>query len=200
MTKTTSKIFLISVIEPAIAYYRVEAEDARTAARDWEDGEVKDRDDEALESEVPCTVRERQPDGTWRIVPPSDWEDGAPAATAAVPRLLAACRMVVDRWERGDLAEAARACGAAIAEAGNAAPLPPGDPAKKPYSVLLLYPDYANGSGTETYYAFVEAADPIDAVAVAQRQASGEDEHAPDDYAPLLVIEGHHYGQPLFNQ
>ncbi len=32
---------------------------------------------------------------------------------------------------------------------------------KKPYSVLLLYPDYANDSGTETYYAFVEAADPI---------------------------------------
>jgi hypothetical protein len=35
----------------------------------------------------------------------------------AAPALLAACRMVVDRWERGDLAEAARACSAAIAEA-----------------------------------------------------------------------------------
>ena len=35
----------------------------------------------------------------------------------AAPKLLAACRMVVDRWERGDLAEAARACGAAVAEA-----------------------------------------------------------------------------------
>lgn len=33
----------------------------------------------------------------------------------AAPRLYAACRMVVDRWERGDLAEAARACAAAIA-------------------------------------------------------------------------------------
>src|SRR5271157_6234294 len=32
-------------------------------------------------------------------------------------KLLAACRMVVDRWERGDLAEAARACSDAIAEA-----------------------------------------------------------------------------------
>jgi hypothetical protein len=71
---------------------------------------------------------------------------------------------------------------------------------KKPYSVLLLYPDYANDSGAETYYAFVEAADPIAAVAVAQRQASGEDRHDPGDYAPLLVIEGHHYGQPLFNK
>ena len=37
------------------------------------------------------------------------------AATA--PKLLAACRMVVDRWEKGDLAEAARACQAAIIEA-----------------------------------------------------------------------------------
>ena len=35
----------------------------------------------------------------------------------AAPKLLAACRMVVDRWERGDLAEAARACSDAIAEA-----------------------------------------------------------------------------------
>jgi hypothetical protein len=35
----------------------------------------------------------------------------------AASKLLAACRMVVDRWERGDLAEAARACSAAVAEA-----------------------------------------------------------------------------------
>ena len=36
---------------------------------------------------------------------------------AASPKLLAACRMVVERWERGDLAEAARACQEAIDEA-----------------------------------------------------------------------------------
>lgn len=35
----------------------------------------------------------------------------------AAPELLAACRMVVDRWERGDLAEAARACAAAVEKA-----------------------------------------------------------------------------------
>lgn len=35
----------------------------------------------------------------------------------AAPKLLEACRMVVERWERGDLAEAARACRAAMAEA-----------------------------------------------------------------------------------
>jgi hypothetical protein len=36
--------------------------------------------------------------------------------------LLAACRMVVDRWERGDLAEAARTCQRAIAQAETACP------------------------------------------------------------------------------
>jgi hypothetical protein len=33
---------------------------------------------------------------------------------AAVPRLLAACQAVVDRWEHGDLAEAARMCSEAV--------------------------------------------------------------------------------------
>jgi hypothetical protein len=33
----------------------------------------------------------------------------------AVPALLAACRMIVARWQHGDLAEAARACNDAIA-------------------------------------------------------------------------------------
>ena len=72
---------------------------------------------------------------------------------------------------------------------------------KKPYSVLLLYPDYANDSGTETYYAFVEASDPIAAIAVAQRQAAnGGEDIDPDDYAPLLVTQGHHASEPLFNK
>ena len=76
----------------------------------------------------------------------------------AAPDLLAACRMVVARWERGNLAEAARACQSAVelATAGG----PPWDitdvqtVGSKPWSVLLLYPDYANDSGTETYFAF----------------------------------------------
>jgi hypothetical protein len=33
---------------------------------------------------------------------------------AALPKLLAACQAVVDRWERGDLAEAARMCADAV--------------------------------------------------------------------------------------
>ena len=36
---------------------------------------------------------------------------------AAVPKLLAACQAVVDRWEHGDLAEAARMCAAAVRQA-----------------------------------------------------------------------------------
>jgi hypothetical protein len=122
----------------------------------------------------------------------------------AAAKLLAACRMVIERWERGDLAEAARACSAAIAEAElvGIASEPPGasDPAQKPYSVLLLYPDWANDDGNETYYAWVEASDGIAAVAEAQRQAVAAnewDDTDPADFAPLLVTEGHHYGQPI---
>jgi hypothetical protein len=40
---------------------------------------------------------------------------------AAVPRLLAACQAVVDRWEQGDLAEAARMCREAVQQATSAA-------------------------------------------------------------------------------
>ena len=158
MTNTATKTYLVTVIERALAYYRVEAEDARTAADNWQDGEFSDRDDEALESEGPCSVRERQPNGAWRKVPKSQWQDTQPADAR---------------------------------------------PVNKPYSVLLLYPDYANDSGTETYYAFVEAADAIAAVALAQQQACTQQSSEfddPLDYAPLLVTEGHHTSQPLFNK
>jgi hypothetical protein len=296
MTNTATKTYRVAVIERALAYYEVEAESPRAAALDWEDGEFRDRDEEALAAEGPAIVRERRPDGTWRTVPRSEWEDDPPAAAdaavegagahspgewhmdiatdgaviyddhatiarvpidlaawpanaaliKAAPRLLAACRMVVDRWERGDLAEAARACDAAIAEAERCpADQPSGGRfvihsaeedaywsnevgwtgpeeatvftaaergrlrlpiagrwvASRPYSVLLLYPDHVNGDGTETYYTFVEAPDPVAAVAEARRRALASNEWTaedvdPDGFAPLLVIEGHHRGQP----
>jgi len=60
----------------------------------------------------------------------------------AAPALLAACRMVIDRWERGDLAEAARACSAAIAQA-EAASLPPGLPAPALLASLKAILPYA---------------------------------------------------------
>lgn len=51
---------------------------------------------------------------------PPAWQQVIPLLKAA-PRLLAACRMVVDHWETvvdhwgsGDLADAARACGEAV--------------------------------------------------------------------------------------
>jgi hypothetical protein len=158
MRKTATKTYLVGVIERAISYFEVEAEDARTAAENWQEGEFRDRDDEALESEGPCNVREQQPDGTFLMLPSSDWEAGPIAGI---------------------------------------------DSARKPYSVLLLYPDYANDSGTETYYAFVEALDPIEAVALAQREAviaqEGMNGNA-EDFAALLVTPGHHYSEPLFNK
>jgi hypothetical protein len=157
MTNAATKSYQVAVIERAIAYYEVEAEDARTAAENWSDGEFIYRDDEALDTEGPCSVREQQPDGTWRKVPKSEWEEEAVDA----------------------------------------------DPAKNPYSVLLLYPDHANDGGTETYYAFVEAPDPLAAIAIAQQRALSTNEWNdvdPNDFAPLLVTQGHHYGEALFNK
>jgi hypothetical protein len=145
-------------------------------------------------------IAEEDSDG--RIASPEQQEANGRLIVAA-PALLAACGMVIDRWERGDLAEAARACHTAVALAteGN----PPWDimTTGTPWSVLLLYPDYASDSGTETFYAFVTATDPIKAVALAQRQAAEAQDGAeiePDDFAPLLVTEGHHASQPLFNK
>lgn len=138
---------------------------------------------------------------------PSGLQEANARLATAAPALLAACRMVVARWEHGDLAEAARACDAAVALAtigfalsDNADDHPV---TVRPYSVLLLYPDYVNDSGSETFYAFVTAADPITAVAEAQRRAAVAQtgiDIVPDDFAQLLVTEGHHYSEPLFNK
>jgi hypothetical protein len=78
MTHTATKRYYIGVIERAIAYYDVEAEDARAAAENWQDGDFSDRDDEALDTEGPCSVREQQPDGSWRKVPESLWQSFQP--------------------------------------------------------------------------------------------------------------------------
>ncbi len=47
---------------------------------------------------------------------------------ATADNLLLACRMVVERWEHGNLAEAARACRDAVAEATGSVPTGPGKP------------------------------------------------------------------------
>jgi hypothetical protein len=83
MTNTATKTYQVTVIERALAFYEVEAESPRDAAGNWSDSEFEGRDDEALETEGPSSVRERQPDGSWRKVPRSEWEDEPPAAGAA---------------------------------------------------------------------------------------------------------------------
>ncbi len=145
-------------------------------------------------------------DSEGRIASPEQQEANGQLIVAA-PALLVACRLVIDRWEHGDLAEAARACHAAVALATDA--LPPWgitddqSVGSSPYSVLLLYPDYANDNGTETYYTLVKAVDPIEAVVLAQRKAATAQEGVdmePDDFVPLLVTQGHHVSEPLFNK
>jgi hypothetical protein len=155
MTNNATKTYHVGVIERAISTYEVEAEDARAAAENWHEGEFFDHDDEALDSEGPCHVYEKQRDGSWRKIPKAEWQDAPPAAA---------------------------------------------DPGLKPYSVLLLYPGHATDGATQTYYAFVESASPIEAVALAQQQANEWDHFDPEDFTPLLVIEGRHASQPLFNK
>jgi hypothetical protein len=70
------------------------------------------------------------------------------------------------------------------------------------YSVLLLYPDYiAETFGLETYYAWVQARDSLDAVRKAKRQAGEHNSkvhgrQCAKDFHPLLVISGRRYGLP----
>ena len=62
----------------------------------------------------------------------------------------------------------------------------------KPYSVLLLYPDYANENGNDTYFAHVETANATDAVEAALQEAYEQnDEISADDFALLAVFDGH---------
>ena len=144
----------------------------------------------------------------------------APALRASLQAILPYAenegRSLAECWKRdGDEAvEAeAKACEKAVADAYDAISLtmidgPPWEADAPPagsrsYSVLLLYPDFLNDGGSETYYAFVEARDPIEAVAVAQEQAAAAqvvDIDDPADFAPLLVTQGHHSGEPLFNK
>lgn len=204
MTITTTKTFRVYVIERALAHYEVEADDARAAAENWQDGEFIDRDDEALDTEGPTSVREQQPDGSWRKIPRPEWEDAPAAGTdRAMIRYVIRSAGTDGYWsnaagwggfEAADVFTASEVSDLSLPLDGQSVAL-------KPYSVLLLYPDYIGDYGEETYYAFVEATDSIEAVAAAQRQAAAAavDIDDPTDCTPLLVTEGHHHGQPLFN-
>ncbi len=89
------KTYRVTVIERALAHYEVKADDAGTAAENWQDGEFIGRDDEALDTEGPCSVREQQPDGTFLKLPRSQWEPGP--EIAALRRLRNPRRLRVSR-------------------------------------------------------------------------------------------------------
>lgn len=85
------------------------------------------------------------------------------------------------------------------------------DPKKKPpllpYSVLLLYPDNLNDSGTETYFTHVKASSEAKAVKAAQKKAkractddvTGECycDNA-NDFVPLLLVAGYQESLSLY--
>lgn len=63
----------------------------------------------------------------------------------------------------------------------------------KSFSVLLMYPDYMS-DGVETFYDFVRADTPDEAVAKARKRAVKQNEmeqDQADDFAELLVLPGH---------
>jgi hypothetical protein len=133
----------------------------------------------------------------------------------AAPKLLGALKAFIEadalaeecgewKWENLEHAFGLARSAVAEAEAADMATSPPSasGPGKKPYSVLLAYPDYLDIDGTETFYAFAEAPDWVAAVAEARRQAVAANDCVdidPADFVPLLVTEGHHYGLPMTN-
>jgi hypothetical protein len=62
-------------------------------------------------------ARTNEPDTKRKIALVGAWDvegENLAQLIAACPRLLAACQAVVERWEHGDLAEAARMCHTAV--------------------------------------------------------------------------------------
>jgi hypothetical protein len=193
-------------------------EAAASIARDKPTGDADEIDDCDGETFYACV--DVQADEEYEH---SRWIDFEPERERrAAPSLLAALGSLTDQADEDcpeeyrtrhfkDALEQARDAIAAAEAAGLECPAPAphpivtltAAPQTKPFSVLLLYPDYVNDGGSETYHAFVEASDALDAVAIAQCQAVAAqvaDIDDPTDFAPLLVTEGHHHSQPLFNK
>lgn len=68
------------------------------------------------------------------------------------------------------------------------------------YTVILLYPDYMQDSGRETYITHVSATNPDSALRIARRQAvaANPDQEIddPTDFAMVAVFLGHHEHNP----
>lgn len=66
----------------------------------------------------------------------------------------------------------------------------------KPYTVILIRPDYiAENYGEDFYFAHVEAENPTAAVKAAQIEVvreDGYDEDHAENYALVAIFEGHH--------
>lgn len=74
----------------------------------------------------------------------------------------------------------------------------------KPYTVLLLRPDYMTDNyGQDTYQSWVLAVDVAAAIRAAQEGANASDAAgveelgSPEDYFVLAVYEGHHYNRAV---
>ena len=79
-------------------------------------------------------------------------------------------------------------------------PDPDEDTMTKPYTVLLLRPDYMTDNyGQDTFQTWVLAPDVAAAIRAAQEGANAADAAgveelgSPEDYFALAVYEGHHY-------
>jgi hypothetical protein len=112
--------------EMRLAFSGVEAESHEAAATIARDRPTDLADAiEDCEGETTGALVDVQGDEEYSLSKLIDFE--SERTRKAAGRLLAACRMVVQRWECGDLAEAARACSAAVteAEAAGSPPAPP---------------------------------------------------------------------------
>lgn len=100
MNTSATRTYLVGVIERSLSYFKVEAANAVEAAENWQDGEFWDCDDESLESEGLCNVREEQANGRLVMLPRSQWEAAIPETEddrlrRAGPDLLELARQVV---------------------------------------------------------------------------------------------------------
>jgi len=64
----------------------------------------------------------------------------------------------------------------------------------KPYSVLLAYPSETFNGQTQTYFKHIESTNSRCAVDAVQKLAAmaNHGNYEPEDFEPLLCIEGHH--------
>ncbi len=71
----------------------------------------------------------------------------------------------------------------------------------KPYTVLLLRPDYIAEGTVDTYTAHVTASSEASAVSQAQTEVyvlDHRDANNPEDYACIGLFEGHHMNKAQF--